>query len=131
MKYLSMIVVIFVILIGILASNNALPACIQQCYDFPYGDKLLHFFLIGSCNGALILLAHQNKQIQMKRVLGVTLFTLTAATIEEFSQQAFPHRTFSYKDLAANYMGIISVALLIVTVASIVHRKREKTISLV
>lgn len=130
MKYFSFIIVLTVVLIGILAANNALPAFIQQFYEFPYGDKVLHFFLIGSCNGALIILAHRKRPITLTKVVWVTLFTMTAATLEEFSQRAFPHRTFSYKDLAANYMGIIFAATAITVVAYIVQTKRAKKCTL-
>lgn len=131
MKYLSIVIVFSVVLIGILAANNSLPHFIARFYDFPYGDKLLHFMLIGSCNGALILLAHQKKQIEVKRLLLVSLFSMMVATAEEFSQQAFPHRTFSYRDLAANYMGIVSAAFLVWSVATLVYQRREKALSLV
>lgn len=124
MKYLYGTVVLIVIAIGVLAANDSLPSFIQQLYRFRYGDKVLHFLLIGSCNGALILLAHQGRNISLKRVLCITCITLTIATVEEFSQKAFPHRTFSYKDLIANYMGILSFAALIMGSAFIIKAKK-------
>lgn len=125
MKYLYFSVVLSVVCIGILAANDALPTFIQQFYDFRYGDKVLHFFLIGSCNGALILLAHKNRPADPKRVILITTISLVLATLEEFSQRAFPHRTFSYKDLAANYMGIVSFGAVVFTGMLLVEKMRQ------
>lgn len=113
MKYLYMSFMIFVVTVAVLAAGNNLPPFIQEFYNFPYGDKVLHLFLVGGCNGALLLFLKKQGNLTTKRVIRVTVVMLLISTGDEFLQQAFPHRTFSYKDLAANYMGIIGSALTI------------------
>lgn len=126
MKYLYMSFMLFVVAVALLAANNSLPPFIQEFYNFPYGDKLLHLLLVGGCNGALLLFLQKQGNLTIKRVVVATLIMLLISTADEFLQQAFPHRTFSYKDLAANYMGIVGSAV-VISLCNFRYKKQRDT----
>lgn len=125
MKYLYMSFMLFVVAVAVLAANNSLPPFIQAFYNFPYGDKILHLLLVGGCNGALLLFLQKQGNLTTKRVIVATVVMLLISTGDEFLQQAFPHRTFSYKDLAANYIGIV-VSALAISLFSLRQKKQKK-----
>lgn len=107
MKILPSLMILFVVAVGFTAASNALPESVQALYDFPYGDKIIHFLLIGGANGAVVLLLSNRWSMTFRRTAGITLFSMMLATLDEFAQKLFSHRTFSLEDLAANYSGII------------------------
>lgn len=80
----------------------------------PYGDKFVHFFLIGVLsflvNRTVMKLFPRQSPKQVSII--VTLFLLAIFTIEEISQAPIAGRDASFADLAANYAGIITFALL-------------------
>jgi VanZ family protein len=76
-------------------------------FALPYGDKIGHFFLMGTLS-LLVNLALEARTIRFGRfnpLLG-TLIVLLLVTIEEFSQIWVPTRTFSLLDLTFDYAGI-------------------------
>ena len=81
--------------------------------SIPFGDKLLHFFLIG------ILSFLVNRTVlelvpwysQKRSSLIFTLSLIAIFTLEEASQIFIPGRNASLADLAANYAGILIFAL--------------------
>ncbi len=122
--WLSFSLIAFFLLIVFLADSGNLPRSIRKLYDFPYGDKLGHFLLTGLLSYVLnkraILTrqsAHQAERnasdLNLARVLlTVSLLLAFFITLEEFSQQLFPIRTFSLSDLVAGYAGIAFFAWL-------------------
>ncbi|MBT7073828.1 MAG: hypothetical protein HN922_02845 [Anaerolineae bacterium] len=110
--------IIFALIIIFLADSGNLPRVIRQLYDFPNGDKIGHFFLMGLLSYTLnqAALSTRNSSSNKKRNdrdlnLGRLIWTVSLSlaffvTFEEISQIYFPHRTFSLSDLAVNYLGI-------------------------
>ena len=113
-KWISISLVIFTLLIVSLADSGNLPRFISNLYDFPYGDKVGHFLLMGLLSFVLNWTA-LSSNVDKKPASVIWAVSLTLAffvTLEELSQQFFPRRTFSLLDLAFSYVGIIFFALL-------------------
>jgi len=108
LKWLSAFLVLFVIVIAILADTGFLPSSIHNLYDFPNGDKLGHFLLMGLVSFVLnwtALVAHADPK-PTSVIWKASLVFALVVTLEEFSQRFFPRRTFSLFDLASSYAGI-------------------------
>jgi VanZ family protein len=76
-------------------------------FQLPYGDKIGHFFLMGTFS-LLVNLALGARTVRFGRftpLLG-TLIVLFIVTLEEFSQNWVDTRTFSLLDLAFDWAGI-------------------------
>lgn len=107
-KHFTLLLLIFILLVVALADSGHLPHFIRQIYDFPYGDKLGHFLLMGLLSlmmNRVALAARPNKK-PATVILTVSLILAFFVTLEELSQQFFPSRTFSLLDLASSYAGI-------------------------
>ncbi len=78
----------------------------------PHLDKFGHFFGMGMLAFLLNNLFHKSKtsKITLASFAGV-MIACPLSTIEEFSQKMLTYRSFSYGDLAANYLGIIVFTL--------------------
>ena len=113
-NWLSILLIFSAITVAILADSGHLPRAIRNIYDFRYGDKIGHFLLMGLLSYVLTrnyLASHVDFNLP-RVILTVILPLAFFVTLEEFSQQFFPRRTFSLKDLASSYAGIISFAWL-------------------
>jgi VanZ family protein len=76
-------------------------------FQLPYGDKIGHFFLMGTFS-LLVNLALEARTVRFGRftpLLG-TLIVLLLVTLEEISQNWVDTRTFSLLDLAFDWAGI-------------------------
>lgn len=131
MKTLRFLLPLGVLGIVILANTGHLPHAIRQLYDFPYGDKLGHFLLMGLLSFVLNWTALASHPIPkpVSVILRVSLIFAFVVSLEEFSQQLFPRRTFSLLDLVFSYAGIASSALLVwaLTSYSCQHSDRFST----
>ena len=107
-KWISVSLVIFTLLIVFLADSGNLPRFIRDLYDFPYGDKVGHFLLMGLLSYALnrTTLASNVDKKPASVIWAVSLSLAFFVTLEELSQQFFSRRTFSLLDLAFSYAGI-------------------------
>ncbi len=117
-NWLTIALVIFTLLIVILADSGKLPRFIRALYDFPYGDKVGHFLLMGFLSYALNWTAltayiskREEKRDNLDLNLGSVIWTMSLflaffVTLEELSQQFFLKRTFSLCDLIFSYAGI-------------------------
>ncbi len=75
--------------------------------DIPYGDKLGHFWLMGTLSLLLNLaLRARTVRIGPVTVLLGSLIVAVVVTAEEFTQIFLPGRTFDLIDLGADYLGI-------------------------
>ncbi len=94
-------------LIGVsfMAYENLLPKLIAE---IPFGDKIGHFFLIGSL-GLLTHKVMENKKISL--AAGPLIITAVSLTDECF-QSLSPVRSFSSGDIVANLAGIWFLYLL-------------------
>ncbi len=77
--------------------------------QIPNLDKVGHFFGMGML--AFLLLNAFAKENQGPRIILIILFTISLATVEEFSQKLLQYRSFQLWDLAANYLGILSFSI--------------------
>ena len=112
-KWLIVLIVSVPLGIAVLANTGLLPHSIRRLYDFPYGDKLGHFLLMGMVNFVLCwtLLTSRSRFELVPVIWKVSLTFAFLVTLEEFSQQFFPRRTFSLLDLGFSYLGIFLAAL--------------------
>ena len=75
--------------------------------NWPLGDKVAHFCLIGTL-ALLFNLSLRNARVRLgpREWLIGSLIVFVVVTLEEFSQNFFDHRTFDLVDLSGNYAGI-------------------------
>ncbi len=107
----KVVLVGFAALVGgaiFLASSGIGSMALEVVHRLPAGDKLLHFGLMG----LLALLANfafprARLVVRELRLTLPTLVVLIVATLEEWSQVYLAARTFSWRDLLANYAGIL------------------------
>lgn len=113
MTWLAAAFAVFFCCIVLLADVGHLPASVQALYAFPGGDKVGHFLLMGSLsffvNGGIA--ERLTKRGLPGNILATALVALFV-TVEELSQIIFASRTFSLEDLAASYLGILSLGFL-------------------
>ncbi len=133
-KWLSITLVILTLLIVVLANSGNLPRSIKNLYNFPYGDKVGHFLLMGLLSLVLnwTALASSAPAPEAERsgvdkkpasvIWAVSLSLSFFVTLEEFSQILFPRRTFSLLDLLFSLAGIVFFAWL----ASILQEEKLK-----
>jgi VanZ family protein len=109
MKWLAILFAFLIILIIVLADIGALPPYLRLLKDLPYGDKVGHFILYGILTLLVDLALFRSCPHRSRKFLAVTSGLILAVLIglEEFSQQYFADRTFSLKDLAASYLGLL------------------------
>ena len=116
MKYIAVVFFVFVIAVIVLADYGNLPHSIRTLYDFPYGDKVGHFFLFGALTFFLTraFLSSFPSKPRGWVALSIGLILALFIALEEWSQQLFPTRTFDLLDLLASYAGIVAFAILAV-----------------
>ncbi len=107
-KWAALAFAIFLAAIVIAADQGRLPAFIARLYDFPYGDKVGHFLLMGGLaflvNMAVI--PWPKERLWLSLLIG-SLAVAIIVTIEEVSQSFFQSRHADWKDLASSYAGIL------------------------
>jgi polysaccharide biosynthesis protein VpsQ len=96
------------------ADTGTMPQLLVRIYDFPYGDKVGHFFLMGSL-ALSINMAFPACQIRLLNhsLPAGSLITSAGVLLEECTQVFFKTRTFSLADLAADALGIIIISIFI------------------
>jgi len=134
-KWLSILLVPFTLLIIVLANSGNLPRPIKNLYNFPYGDKVGHFLLMGLLSFVLnwTALASRTPAPEAERsgvdkkpasvIWAVSLPLSFFVTLEEFSQIFFRRRTFSLLDLLFSLAGIAFFAWL----ASVLQRRKAES----
>lgn len=119
MKRLAIFFGIFILIIVILADTRHLGN-LYALYDFPFGDKVGHFFLFGLLSMA-INLSILGSELQpdpsirpniIHKVIQASLILALFVGIEEFSQRWFPSRTSDVFDLLASCLGITFFAVM-------------------
>lgn len=110
LKWFAIGFAIFILGIIILADLGYLRFLLRIVSRVEYLDKVLHFLLIGTLTflvtGALIQTFSAFIKPDWLALITV-IFFLVVFTIEEVSQIPIRGRDFSFKDLAANYAGIL------------------------
>lgn len=108
-KRLAILFAVFLFTIIILADLGYLRSLLYFISSVPNLDKVLHFLLIGTLTYLTALgLIETLPERDPDRVLLFSALTLAVIfTLEEISQGPIRGRTSSWKDLAANYVGIL------------------------
>jgi polysaccharide biosynthesis protein VpsQ len=97
-----------------LVDLDRMPDFLANLYNFPNGDKVGHFFLIGIMSflanaGILALFPSRNPK---RLILATSLILALLAGIEEWSQKNFPNRQASLFDFLSSLTGIVFFAWL-------------------
>jgi len=124
MKWAAVSFLILIIVILLLADAGRMPEFLANLYNFPNGDKVGHFLLMGILGflvNASVLAAFPSKK-PIRLVLTSSLILALLAGIEEWSQQFFSHRQASLVDLSSSLAGIAFFAWL-----AWVQQARKKT----
>lgn len=121
---ITIIPLIIYVLLVTSADKGTLPPFVDSLYDFPHGDKYGHVGIMGVVSFSVLLavrLLLPTAKRKMGMIITIPLLFLVF-TIEEFSQQLFPNRTFSWLDLLSSYLGTI----IGITLATLFTLKRKK-----
>jgi VanZ family protein len=114
MKWAAAIFLILIVTILILADSGRMPDFLANLYNFPNGDKIGHFLLVGILsflvNASIVPIFTLERSV--RSVLGGSLILVLLAGIEEWSQQFFSHRHASLLDFLSSLAGIIFFAWL-------------------
>ena len=101
----------FAIILGVIviaADEGRLPAFIARLYDFPYGDKVGHFILIGGLAFLVNMSVTSWRGNEPWLTLLIASLVITAiVSLEEASQSFFQSRHANWQDLASSYAGIL------------------------
>ena len=106
--FLTTLFVLILAFIIFAADTGSMPQSISSLYNFPYGDAVGHFLLMGLLS-LLINLSLSCKRIKLASrdfLLG-NIIALLVVTLEELSQLYLKNRSFSVLDLASSYTGIL------------------------
>ncbi len=114
MRWITVLFVLLIVLIIVAADLNQLPRAVRELYNFPGGDKVGHFVLMGllSLLVNVSALATFPERGARRTVLFTTLALATLIGLEEASQALFRSRTVSFADLLSSYAGITLFAFL-------------------
>jgi len=107
-KWVTILFILLLVAIVFAADSRQMPAFVARLYDFPNGDKVGHFVLMGTLSLLvnLVVLAGPGRRT-LPRAIRASLVVAGAVALEEFSQRFFPGRNSSWADLAASLAGII------------------------
>jgi polysaccharide biosynthesis protein VpsQ len=103
----AILFVLFLILVIIAADAGFIGSVLGWLYDFPYGDKVGHFILMGTLS-LLVSLGYTNARVRFLpfKPLVSNLIIGGLVSAEELSQALFPGRSASFFDLLASLAGI-------------------------
>lgn len=114
-KIIAYLFIALIILIFIGATTKSLGVIGQFVQSVPYGDKYIHFILIGTLAYVVnFLMGFRRFTLWNRKWLSGTTLIFTIMTIEEFSQMFVSTRSFDLLDLLANYLGIFTATLVII-----------------
>jgi polysaccharide biosynthesis protein VpsQ len=107
-RWLTLLFALFLLIIVMLANLGLVAKVFGWLYNYPNGDKVGHFFLMGIL-AFLASLAFRPYRVRIFKVsiLRSSLIIAILVALEEISQQFFPNRTASFLDLAASLAGIL------------------------
>ncbi len=107
-RFAAILFALFVALVIFLANRGIAGKIFGWLYNYPNGDKVGHFFLMG----LLAFLASLGFPTTRARLLRInlpksSLIIAALVAIEEMTQLFSPGRTASFLDLAASLAGIL------------------------
>jgi VanZ family protein len=99
---------IFVIVVIIIADTKGTGALQALAPGIPQSDKLGHFIIFGIM-GLLVNISLQFKTMSVfnRQVLLGSVIVMAFAIGEEFTQILLPTRSFDFKDMACDLVGIV------------------------
>ncbi|MCE9554026.1 MAG: hypothetical protein K8T91_11710 [Planctomycetes bacterium] len=123
MKWICALFALALIALVATADAGLAEPMFEIVHRVPLGDKIGHVLLLGTMS-LLLNLALRVSRFHWGRFhpLQGTAILLVLATLEEFSQLASTHRTFSFGDAASNAVGIVTFGWL----AVLLHRMRTR-----
>ncbi len=102
-----------VIAVTVIRNTGPKVGFVHRVSMIPHFDKLGHFFLMGLISMcAVVAFTSSSKPASLKRSLGIMSAVMALSLIEEFTQLAFPSRTFSYLDVTASVAGIFTLGMI-------------------
>jgi polysaccharide biosynthesis protein VpsQ len=106
-KWPTLVFILLLVVIVVAADRGKLPAFVGVLYNFPNGDKVGHFTLMGllSLLVNLGVLSGAGKRTG-RRALTASLVVASLVMLEEISQEFFPSRNASWADLVFSLAGI-------------------------
>lgn len=109
MKRFAILFAIFLAAVILLADLGYMQVEIRILNMFPLGDKIVHFLLIGILDFLITASLIQTLPSRSPIWVAVSVAFILAVvfTIEEASQGSIHGRYASWKDLVANYAGIV------------------------
>jgi VanZ family protein len=104
---LSILFVLFLSMVIYFADRGEMPQFLTRLYAFPNGDKVGHFLLMGGFSLCvnLVLRCRRMRVYGISLLIG-SLIVSVVVVVEEFSQQFFSNRTFSFSDYFFSLLGI-------------------------
>lgn len=114
MKIFSYVFITMILLIFYGATTKSLGWIADLVQSIPYGDKIIHFILIGTLAYVVnYLMGFRRFEFLNRKWLTGTTLIFAIMTIEEFSQMFVSTRSFDLLDLTANYLGIFTATFFI------------------
>ena len=106
--------------ISTMATLGIGQSILDRVRSVPGGDLAAHFLLIGGMSFvATLAFVGGDRRRQPRQWRRIVLVLVVLVSFDEFLQIVLPRRTFSLRDLAANYAGILVFA-----VAALLLRRR-------
>lgn len=104
--YKSILALIIVLILSLLPAEDADKI---KFIDFPYFDKVIHFFMYLLLSVALLIDIHNNKKKPtiLNMLLVLTVILIFSGIIEIIQKLLTDSRSGSFYDLIANFFGII------------------------
>lgn len=109
----KLLIIFGLCLVGIIILANTIHGVFGFVRYIPYGDKVLHFGLLGTLAFLVAQWVTLSRQsFSPSRLVMTGSLVAVLITLEEFSQIFIPSRTFDLTDMTLNILGIACGTLL-------------------
>ncbi|WP_211183440.1 VanZ family protein [Thalassotalea sp. Y01] len=126
MRLIAALMLVFICSLLFMANTGQDNLFFEFKRGIPFGDKVGHFMLFGSL-AMFANFAFRFRHLAKTSVLQYgALLVLSLSTIEEFSQIFISTRTFSFYDLAANFLGISLFTILSIGLGKLIPRYNRR-----
>ncbi len=125
-KYKILAIYLAIIILTIVVVDSGITSHFRHWLhvQIPNLDKVGHFLGMGIL--AFLLLNAFVKENQRSRIIFIILFTISLATVEEFSQKLLQYRSYQLWDIAAYYLGITIFSILFFVIKrKSINRKKD------
>ncbi|QBY04109.1 trypsin [Thalassotalea sp. HSM 43] len=126
MRLIAALMLVFICSLLFMANTGQDNMFFEFKRGIPFGDKVGHFMLFGGM-AMLTNFALRFRHVSKSSLLQFgSLLVLALSTMEEFSQIFISTRTFSFYDLAANFLGISLFTLISLELGKISSRYNQR-----